>query len=676
MTSLDPILSRLRSDFPGVKLLALGQTVYWDEPMKAILRRFLDERCPEAQMLVGIHDADYFSKTPSTVSLSEGWAILSHNDGCTRDLWVATGEISRLFGSETIPTREMLGAHGVQLDKIARDFPGGRDTLIDTATEAWGWRGLVRSDSAYEVSCCIPLREALPHVIDLLEWGFDRTLDSLIEPDAARARRMADELLEDVRQYAGSHPDASIADMFCDFLAKFYERLLGYRPANLELTRATRLFRFNRDTTESRRFNLLRKFLDPKTREACLEAYNLAVEGSDTYTLDRFPLGAIPFDLVVPGQGRGTICLREGELVIDMEEPVSIPVDSLPTAPRELARIVEERFGPEAALVGKALTLVLMMAGEFIFVLHEQASAYVPRCEKMASLMKERGVNLSFYPILRIDYHTWDALAACEASFDLPGHLAAAFRQGEMTSTEFADSWQSTVREQEALLDRMGRIPGMDELLAFLAEQQGEPWPARIQAYLDAHATIRRITDQAEPLKAESIRLRDLSHQIKAEVQELELRKGNHFRQNIKPLKDEILRFEAQGISGNPGVQEIAARLDQYEDERSALEVEIDDKRHEAEDAHKRSLDLKNTVRSLEKGDEAQKARETLKLIEYEAELARLWLVRDAILVSRGLSYTDHRPSAWWFLLVDPELKWFNRMAETAEFRFEEIDPP
>ncbi len=63
-------------------------------------------------------------------------------------------------------------------------------------------------------------------------------------------------------------------------------------------------------------------------------------------------------------------------------------------------------------------------------------------------------------------------------------------------------------------------------------------------------------------------------------------------------------------------------------------------------------------------------------MIEYEAELARLWLVRDAILVSHGLTYTDHRPSAWWFLLVDPELSWFNRVAETAEFRFEEIDAP
>ena len=147
---MSEVFHRLKTEFPGVKLLALGQTVYWDEPMKAILRRHLNEQYPECRMIIGIHDADYFSKVPSTLNL-QGWGILPHNDGSTRDLWAATGEISAFFGSETIPTREVLTSHGVRLDKIAKDFPAGRDGLIDMATEAWGWRGLVHTDSGTEM---------------------------------------------------------------------------------------------------------------------------------------------------------------------------------------------------------------------------------------------------------------------------------------------------------------------------------------------------------------------------------------------------------------------------------------------------------------------------------------------------------------------------------------------
>ncbi|MCX6377165.1 MAG: hypothetical protein NTU88_14230, partial [Armatimonadetes bacterium] len=434
--------------------------------------RRLSEHYPEARMLVGIHDADYFSKVPANLGLRQGWSVLTHSDGAARDLWVATGEISSLFGSETLPTRDLLAIYGVQFDKIARQFPGGRDALIETATEAWGWRGLAHEDSGSEISCAIRLADALPRLIELLEWGFNHTLDMLSEAEARRGRHVADELLAEAREYADSHPDASITDMFRDFLPRFYLRLLGYQPANLELMSMSELFQFNRSTAGLPRFDLLGAFLDPETRSACQEAYDLAVQGSETFTLDRFCVGAIPFDLVIPGKGRGTICLRDGMVVVDADEPITLAADANPSTPEELAALVEDKLGPKTALVGKALTLVLMMASEFIFVLHEQASAYVPRCQKMASLMKERGVSLPSCPILRIGYHTWDALSACDATFNLPGHLAAAFGQGEITSTELADSWRAVVREQEELLGRLSRISDMDQLLTFLAEKQ------------------------------------------------------------------------------------------------------------------------------------------------------------------------------------------------------------
>ncbi|MHB1456582.1 MAG: zinc ribbon domain-containing protein [Armatimonadota bacterium] len=668
----DMLISRLTDEFKGVKLLAMGQTVFWDEPVKAVLKRLLDERLPDSVMVAGIHDADYFSKIPAN-TVPEGWTMLPHNDGSTRDMWVAAAEISRLFGSETIPYRDLLTGYGVQLDKIARDFPGGRDTLINTVTEAWGWRGLVHVDSSNEVACCVSLQDALPHIMGLLEWGFGHSLDSISDTDESYGKSVADELIEDVKTYADANPEARISDMYCDLMVKLYSRLLGYRPANLELTRATELFRFNRSTAELPRFNLLRMFLNPETRSLCQESYDLAVEGSDAYTLDRFPDGAIPFDLVVPCLGRGTICLRKGRVVIDMDDPVSVPYTAPITTPEELAALLEDKFGPDISLVGKAITLVLMMAGEFIFVLHEEASAYVPRCEKMASMMKERGLAADFYPILRIDYHTWDSLSACDLTLHLPGHLASVMGQGEITSTEFADTWQSAADEQDNILKQISEISSIDELLDYLTARQPETWNPRISEYRSATTAIRDLSARTEPLKSESVGLRDLSFRLKQDIQQTEAEKGEHFRTNIKPLKDKQWDMESNEIISGAEWDAIASEMAKHEADRSHIEQKIADMREQAKAAMNRSLEIKNMVRDLEKGEEAEKARQSVRKIEYEAELSRLWLVRDAILVSKGLRYTDHRPSAWWFLLTDPELRWFNKVAETAEYYFEEI---
>jgi len=672
--SFEQIVSRLRVDFPGVKLLALGQTIYWDEPMKAILRRALDKDYPEAVMAVGIHDADYFSKISTNRDIPEGWSIVAHNDGVTKDLWVATGEISRLFGSETVPTRDLLASYGAQFDKIARDYTGGREALMETATSAWGWRGLIHRDSSDEVSRDILLKDSLPHLIDLLEWGFSRTIDSLAEQAAQeRAKFEARLLIVEVKSYAAEHPNASITDVFRDLIPSFYSRLLGYQPQNLELTSVTEVFKFNRSTADLPRFNLLRAFLNPQTREACQESYDLALENADTYTLDKFCPGAIPFDLVIPGKGRGTVCIEDGCVSIDLDEPIVLTCDKTPSSPLELAELIENRLGASTSLIGKARTLVLMMASEFIFVLHEEASTYVPYSEKMATLMKERGVDLSFYPILRMNYHTWDALSECDVMFQLPGHLAAAFGQGEITSTEFADSWRGAVKEQDDLLQCLTSLPTTEELLIRLAAKHPETWEERLLSYRNAVAAIKELSERMEPLKAESVSLRDSSHQIKQSVQATEAEKGEHFRNEIKARRDALYALEADGKSSSADAQRLKKEIDEQEKVRETLQAAIEQKRGEARKAHDWSLVLKNQVQAMERGEEVVRARETVKSVEYETELARLWLIRDALLVSTGLKFTQHRPTAWWFLLTDPELKWFSRVAETTEYRFEEI---
>ena len=67
------------------------------------------------------------------------------------------------------------------------------------------------------------------------------------------------------------------------------------------------------------------------------------------------------------------------------------------------------------------------------------------------------------------------------------------------------------------------------------------------------------------------------------------------------------------------------------------------------------------------------KARQARRELRYEAELERLRRTRDAMLTSEGLRYTNYRPTAWWFPLVSPDGKWFDRLVETAQARIEEI---
>ena len=75
----------------------------------------------------------------------------------------------------------------------------------------------------------------------------------------------------------------------------------------------------------------------------------------------------------------------------------------------------------------------------------------------------------------------------------------------------------------------------------------------------------------------------------------------------------------------------------------------------------------------LEKSSGLQEAREARELLEGEAELARLLLVRDAMLASEGLRATNYRPTAWWLPMVSPDGRWFNKISDSMIARIEEL---
>src|SRR5580658_5890826 len=121
--SLPQVLETLEKVAPGVPLLALGQTIFWDEPLKAGVALASRRLGYKRRFVAGVHDTDYFAKLASGKQKAGAYKALPHNDTTTRGLWSAAGEFSTLFGSETVITRDALAAAGLRIDRLKEARP-------------------------------------------------------------------------------------------------------------------------------------------------------------------------------------------------------------------------------------------------------------------------------------------------------------------------------------------------------------------------------------------------------------------------------------------------------------------------------------------------------------------------------------------------------------------------
>jgi hypothetical protein len=624
------VLDALQRLAPDAPLLALGQTIFWDEPMKLALLRWLGQTDPMRRMLFGVHDTDYFARLrtrhlPRGAQVIDGFALLPHNDGSTRALWSAAGEIARLFGSETVPTLQMFAQHGGHVTRVAGSCSDGQSAFIDALTEAWGWRGLVGRDPAPRPVCAVPLHAVAPALDALLEFGLDGSYLMLDDADArARACEWAWAIRQRVQQYAHTYPNRSLADLFVALYPELLESLYGDAlPETVGFTRTTELLRFNTRTAGLPRFALVDAFVNPATRRACTDAYNAAVADSPIYTLDEFGEGALPFDLLVPQVGRGTLLLTERYLVVLTPEPQIVRLPAPITDVHGLAEVIEARWGDGCVLVGKAITLVPMLAHEFVFVFNERGSPYLVRTARFLAQLQASGVATRVHPILRLRYPTWDALGAARCvSLRLPSHLARAFNEQTLCSDAFAARWRTVVAEQQRLLGQLARVRRPRELMALLAEREGAHWRERLATY---DACLHEL---AETVGARANALRQQAHALHAERRAL-----------IAAIQQHPKRFS-----------ELSPRL-------HALKAQI------------RRLNAER--RQVGRTPEAEALRARVHQLECEAERARLEMIRDAYLTAEGLLQTHARPAAWWFLLIGRA--WFEACAAGLEARLERL---
>ena len=679
-TAADPsvltVLETLKKRSPDVPFLALGQTVFWDEPDKAVWRRLLDLNMPGAKLIAGVHDTDYFAKTSAHVGTDQKFIALPHDDGKTRDLWSAAGEMSSLFGSESVPTRAMYLANNVPFDWLGKNYPGGKNALYADKTQAWGWRGIVHTESHSLIANDIPIRDIKDALLEQLDWSFSESLACLADDDSrTQAAKVASAVRGWVLEYLETCSDTCrLSDLYETLLPRFYQLLLGAYPTNFQTTSSLSLFSFNRETFDNPRFNLINHFLDPKTRPIARAAYDRAVGGSGSgiYTLDAFGVGAIPFDLVIPGVGRGTIRLAPAALIVETTPAETfVPLSTRITTLEQLAAVVEDRFGPEVALVGKAVTLADMIAAEFLVVFHETASGYTSLTQAMNAYMAKHGVALALNPIVRLSYPTWDALAAAlpETRLRLPSHLAATFGAETISAQDFSRDWREIVAASRLLLKQSRELPSLRALLGYLEGRDALCWCDRLTEY---EAALKVLSMNAR--HSETLRGRVEEHQEemlvwRKERAELERRKGEDWRHTLMPL---IALRDAAHTSG-----EVLAYQKQIEREismRTAMfDVPIETCRERITATRFLIGEFQRHRRELERSPEAVQARAQITEFTREAQMARLELVRSAFLTIESLEHTQLRPTSWWLPLVDSTGAWFEAMAAGTKARLEEL---
>lgn len=671
--SVIDVLETVRSRYPDVPFLALGQTVFWDEPTKAIWHRLMSELLPEGRLIAGVHDTDYFAKTSAHVGTDDRYVALPHDDGRTRDLWSAAGEMSSLFGSESVPTRQFFLQHGIPFDWIARNSPSPRAEFLADYTTAWGWKGIVRTDSDSVVAHDIPVVEIKDALLDQLDWAFQTSLACLSNQ---QSRREAERVAATIRLWitdflVDCDENCRLSDLYQTLLPQFYELLLNELPDLLETTASTRLFRFTSETQALKRFDIVRFFLDPRTRSQAIHAYNTSVAGSGIYPLDSFGEGALPFDVVVPEGGRGTVRITDTELIIETQpERTVIPVTEPIGNTEALARILEHKFGPRTVLVGKAVILADMIAAEHIVLFHESASGYTHVTRRFNELAKVGNAGLTFHPIVRISYPTWDTLACVpdDVSFSLPEHLAAAFGAPNISAREFSNRWRAVVTDQRERVSNLARVHGTNDLLQRIAASDENGPNALQEEFTAISALIHQAAEKSRILGNRHdeymLQFRDWT----SERLKLEERMGHDWRETCMPLRELIMKAEAQGADATHHRHDLDRQIALR---TSAFSLPIQEAQDRAASCKQLAKEFKKQKRSLERTVEMRSLRARLNAIKLDAELVRLKLVRDAYSASEGLEHTQVRPTAWWIPFVDPSGKWFEAMVRGTKARFE-----
>ena len=319
---------------------------------------------------------------------------------------------------------------------------------------------------------------------------------------------------------------------------------------------------------------------------------------------------------------------------------------------QEFAELVEAKFGPGCTLVGKAVSLIGMLAKEFVFVFHEGASGYVWQSRNFHRLLKQRLCpDLCMNPILRVKYDSWSALDVTCSWIRLPEPFQRAFGTEEICSPSLAHRWKDVSASEGELLRKLGQLRRPIELIRYLDASLGGSWRNLADEYMLLQGKLQELNRSLEAGLAERAQLHQLKRELRKARTEAERRKGEHFRAKI---------FEK-----NPTPEDLA--------ERDRLTAEVDATIHKMTELRAKTLEYRHRQQALVLDPAVVRLHERRRQIELEAELKRLRIIRGAYTTHKGLCLSSRRPSAWWFPLVSPDGLWFRETVDQARCYLEPL---
>ena len=642
---LQPIVAAGRP----VHLLALGQTVFWDEPTKAGILARLKDSTPGASVTVGIHDTDYFAKSPRhpKIDASEPYAILGHDDWMTRGLWSAAGELHRIFGSEDPPTLAALAGQGGSNIHAIRSTAADPDTTLSMLTAADGWTGIVQTGWKKVTVRDVHLAAILPYLLQQLTATLDASEACILDANTA----IRQELLDWVSAFAAANPDAKLADLYADVLPRLHARVNGRHVID-HVTRTSELLAFTPETSSLPRFGLLALFLSPETFRQAAAAYDAALDGADMYPLSQFGDGATPFDVCVPGKGRGTLFVHADRVELDFD--VRETIYGSVCTPQQLAELLEAAGYEESCIVGKAVALLPMLGAEFTIAFHEGASGYSHLSAKLVANLRASGLPLSEqYPIIRIGLDAWSALgAAPPVTFKLPAPLAQALGRPSVDSDDLALCWNKAISWEMSRIAELKSIKAPRSLANHLAGTEGQPWCTHYKRLTEIDEAL---TSHAAALQPERDAIREMRaklHTLREMRTRLEIEKGADFR-----LRGGQLDVSAQ-----------AERASTFDTPLAMLDSQI----HALRIARRAA---RRALRSAENTADVKALRTERDHVIGLFETRRAELTANALRVIHGIPHAGTRPSSWWFPLVDPSGAWYRKMISDATLRLEALEP-
>ncbi|MFQ6097564.1 MAG: hypothetical protein ACE5O2_07535, partial [Armatimonadota bacterium] len=327
-------------------------------------------------------------------------------------------------------------------------------------------------------------------------------------------------------------------------------------------------------------------------------------------------------------------------------------------------------FGDEVRLVGKALLVPLMFTREGCMLLHEGASVYVPRTQRMVARWRERGIELPFFPIVRLVHRTWDVFHA-ESPLSLPRHLARTFGRREMAADEFASSWRDAMSRARQVIRIAREAPGCGGFLNRL-EELGMP-----AGFIADH--YRRLAQRRRELgrPVAEVRVRQRVHvagirRLKEDVARAEHERGRIRRRLLVPARRRLWELESRDDASEEEVEAARAEVAAAERRRREQTCKIARLREQIAAAERELEEGRAAIRALVESPELRQVQRDYRAACIQTARHRAMVLSDAYR-TLALEHAQRRPSWWWFPAVDPQGLWFRRLMETSEMRMEEF---